>query len=82
MHWCVDYPYIVNSNSVEPNDPATNEDYYKVVREIGAAGTVVLKNVAGTLSLIKLKFIAIIGARKFHPAPTCALVSDFKSSSR
>lgn len=73
MHWCVDYPYIVNSNSVEPNDPATNEDYYKVVREIGAAGTVVLKNVAGTLSLIKPKFIAIIGARTFLLAPVHAV---------
>ena len=43
----------MNSNSVEPNDPATNahvdvqDDHFQVVREIGAASTVLLKNVAG-----------------------------------
>ena len=49
------------------NDPATNEhvdvqaDHFKVVREIGAAGTVLLKNVAGALPLKAPKSIAIIG---------------------
>ena len=78
----------MNFNSVDQNDPATNEhvdvqeDHFKVVREIGAAGTVLLKNVAGTLPLSKPRSVAIIGARTFHPAPMCALVSDFKCSSR
>ena len=48
-------------------DPATNEhvdvqsDHYKVVREIGAAATVLLKNVAGALPLRAPKSVAIIG---------------------
>ena len=58
----------MNFNSVDQNDPATNEhvdvqeDHFKVVREIGAAGTVLLKNVAGALPLNKPKSIAIIAA--------------------
>ena len=57
----------MNFNSVDQNDPATNEhvdvqeDHFKVVREIGAAGTVLLKNVAGALPLKAPKSIAIIG---------------------
>ena len=56
----------VNFNSYFPTDPATNEhvdvqaDHYKVVREIGAAGTVLLKNVGGALPLKAPKFITII----------------------
>ena len=48
-------------------DPATNEhvdvqsDHYKIVREIGAAATVLLKNVAGALPLRAPKNVAIIG---------------------
>ena len=58
----------MNFNSVDQNDPATNQhvdvqdDHYKVVREIGAAGTVLLKNVAGALPLRTPRSIAIIGA--------------------
>ena len=57
----------MNFNSVDLNDPATNEhvdvqeDHFKVVREIGAAGTVLLKNVAGALPLRKPKSLAVIG---------------------
>ncbi|PIL26516.1 hypothetical protein GSI_12274 [Ganoderma sinense ZZ0214-1] len=61
-----DYPD-VSFNAFFPNDPATNEhvdvqdDHYKVVREIGAASTVLLKNVDGALPLHKPKSVAIIG---------------------
>ena len=57
----------VNFNGWLSNDPATNEhvdvqsDHFKVVREIGAASTVLLKNVAGALPLHKPRSIAIIG---------------------
>ena len=57
----------MNFNAFDMNDPATNEhvdvqaDHFKVVREIGAAGTVLLKNVAGALPLKAPKSIAIIG---------------------
>ncbi|KAI0352075.1 beta-glucosidase [Trametes cingulata] len=60
------YP-AVNFNAWFMDDPATNEhvnvqdDHYKVVREIGAAGTVLLKNVDGALPLKKLRSIAVIG---------------------
>ena len=55
-------------NAFFPNDPATNahvdvqDDHFQVVREIGAASTVLLKNVAGALPLRKPRSIAIIGA--------------------
>ncbi|KAM5539627.1 hypothetical protein V8D89_006736 [Ganoderma adspersum] len=61
-----DYPD-VNFNGWLLNDPATNShvdvqsDHFKVVREIGAASTVLLKNVAGALPLRKPRSIAIIG---------------------
>ncbi|KAI0351205.1 glycoside hydrolase [Trametes cingulata] len=57
----------VSFNAFAMNDPATNahvdvqEDHYKVVREIGAAGTVLLKNVGGALPLKKPRSIAVIG---------------------
>ena len=57
----------MNFNAFDMNDPATNEhvdvqaDHFKVVREIGAAGTVLLKNVASALPLKAPKSIAIIG---------------------
>ncbi|KAH9856097.1 glycoside hydrolase superfamily [Lenzites betulinus] len=60
------YPQ-VSFNAFFMNDPATNEhvdvqaDHFKVVREIGAAGTVLLKNSGGALPLKKPKSIAIIG---------------------
>ena len=58
----------VSFNAFFPNDPATNahvdvqDDHFQVVREIGAASTVLLKNVAGALPLRKPRSIAIIGA--------------------
>ena len=60
----------VNFNAANRTDPATNEhvdvqaDHYKVVREIGAAGTVLLKNVGGALPLKAPKSIAIIGEER------------------
>ncbi|KAI0364024.1 glycoside hydrolase [Pilatotrama ljubarskyi] len=57
----------VSFNAFAMNDPATNahvdvqDDHYKVVREIGAAGTVLLKNVGGALPLKKPRSIAVIG---------------------
>ena len=73
----------VSFNAFFPNDPATNEhvdvqaDHFKVVREIGAASTVLLKNVDGALPLSKPKSVAIIGAF-FRPsvAPRVPLRSD------
>ena len=60
-------PSAVNFNSFNQTDSETNEhvdvqaDHYKVVREIGAAATVLLKNVAGALPLRAPKSVAIIG---------------------
>ncbi|KAI0776599.1 glycoside hydrolase superfamily [Trametes elegans] len=57
----------VSFNAFEMNDPATNEhvnvqdDHYKVIREIGAAGTVLLKNVNNALPLKMPRSIALIG---------------------
>ncbi|KAI0753721.1 glycoside hydrolase superfamily [Fomes fomentarius] len=54
-------------NAFFPNDPATNQhvdvqgDHFKVVRQIGAAGTILLKNAGSTLPLKKPGSIAIIG---------------------
>ncbi|KAI0820480.1 glycoside hydrolase superfamily [Trametes gibbosa] len=56
----------VSFNAFDMTDPATNahvdvqDDHFKVVREIGAAGTVLLKN-TGALPLNKPRSIAIIG---------------------
>lgn len=58
---------IVNFNIVTPDDPATNqhvnvqEDHFKIVREVGAASVVLLKNVADALPLKKPRSLAIIG---------------------
>ncbi|KAG9008319.1 hypothetical protein FRB90_009001 [Tulasnella sp. 427] len=58
----------VNFNAFDNNDPATNEhvdvqdDHYKLVREIGAASIVLLKNVNHTLPLKKPRSIALIGS--------------------
>ena len=57
----------VSFNAFFPNDPATNahvdvqDDHFQVVREIGAASVVLLKNVAGALPLRKPRSLAIIG---------------------
>lgn len=57
----------VNFNAFLPDDEATNErvdvqaDHYKVVREIGAASTVLLKNVKGALPLKKPRSLVLIG---------------------
>lgn len=60
------YPH-TNFNAFFPDDEATNEhidvqdDHYELVREIGAASTVLLKNVGQALPLKKPKSLAIIG---------------------
>lgn len=57
----------VNFNAFFPLDEATNEhidvqaEHWKVVREIGAASTVLLKNTNGALPLSKPRKIALIG---------------------
>ncbi|EJF60355.1 hypothetical protein DICSQDRAFT_201362 [Dichomitus squalens LYAD-421 SS1] len=57
----------VSFNAFFQNDPATNahvdvqDDHFQVVRAIGAASAVLLKNTAGALPLRKPKSIAIIG---------------------
>lgn len=57
----------VNFNAWLPDDDATNGrvdvqgDHYKVVREIGAASTVLLKNERGVLPLKKPRNLVIIG---------------------
>lgn len=56
----------VNFNAFFPLDEATNEhvdvqdDHYKIVREIGAAGAVLLKN-NGALPLNKPRSVVIVG---------------------
>lgn len=54
-------------NAFFPNDPATNghvdvqADHYKIVREIGSAGSVLLKNTGSALPLKKPRSVALIG---------------------
>ncbi|KAG6852582.1 hypothetical protein C0991_010840 [Blastosporella zonata] len=61
------YP-AVNFNANQPGDIATNEhidvqdDHYKVVREIGAASTVLLKNERGALPLNRPRKIFLAGS--------------------
>ncbi|KAF5376043.1 hypothetical protein D9615_007662 [Tricholomella constricta] len=58
----------VNFNANQPGDEATNEhidvqdDHYKLVREIGAASTVLLKNVGGALPLKRPRSIFMAGS--------------------
>ncbi|KAK3950290.1 glycoside hydrolase superfamily [Pseudoneurospora amorphoporcata] len=44
-----------------PDPVDVQEDHADLIREIGAAGTVLVKNVNGTLPLIKPKFLTIYG---------------------
>lgn len=69
-----------NFNSNLPYDDATNqhvdvqEDHYKLVRTIGAASIVLLKNENNALPLVKPRTIAMIGqdasAGLYGPSPT------------
>ncbi|KAH8116098.1 beta-glucosidase [Phellopilus nigrolimitatus] len=58
----------VNFNAFNPIDPATNErvdvqdDHYQIVRQIGAASSVLLKNQNGTLPLNKPRSLVLIGS--------------------
>ncbi|RDB23963.1 putative beta-glucosidase L [Hypsizygus marmoreus] len=58
----------VNFDAFRPDNEDTNEhidvqdDHYKLVREIGAASTVLLKNVRGALPLKKPRSIVLIGS--------------------
>ncbi|KAL5520254.1 hypothetical protein ACEPAG_9467 [Sanghuangporus baumii] len=66
LHQDEDYP-AVNFNAFNPVDEATNEhvdvqdDHDEIVREIGAASTVLLKNLNGTLPLNKPRSITLFG---------------------
>jgi beta-glucosidase len=57
-----------NFNAFLPDDETTNErvdvqeDHYKLVREIGAASTVLLKNSRGALPLNKPRSLVLIGS--------------------
>ncbi|KAJ6617970.1 beta-glucosidase [Mycena sp. CBHHK59/15] len=57
-----------NFDAFNPMNEATNahvdvqEDHYKVVREIGAASTVLLKNTGGALPLTKPRSIVLVGS--------------------
>ncbi|KAH9014733.1 glycoside hydrolase family 3 protein [Lactarius pseudohatsudake] len=61
------YPH-TNFNAFQPLDEATNEhidvqdDHDKVVREVGAASTVLLKNVNGALPLKKPRKLVLVGS--------------------
>ncbi|KAG6862792.1 hypothetical protein C0991_010162 [Blastosporella zonata] len=61
------YP-TVNFDAFRPDNETTNQrvdvqdDHYKIVREIGAASTVLLKNVNGALPLDKPRSIVLIGS--------------------
>ncbi|KAG1735614.1 uncharacterized protein EDB91DRAFT_1083699 [Suillus paluster] len=67
LHQDEDYP-ATNFNTFNPTDEATNKhvnvqaDHYKLVREIGAAGTVLLKNTNGTLPLNKPRNMLLVGS--------------------
>ncbi|KAH8985168.1 beta-glucosidase [Lactarius akahatsu] len=61
------YPH-TNFNAFQPLDEATNEhidvqdDHDEVVREVGAASTVLLKNVDGALPLKKPRKLVLVGS--------------------
>ncbi|KAH9055806.1 beta-glucosidase [Lactarius deliciosus] len=61
------YPH-TNFNAFQPLDEATNEhidvqdDHDKVVREVGAASTILLKNVNGALPLKKPRKLVLVGS--------------------
>ncbi|KAJ7475177.1 glycoside hydrolase family 3 protein [Mycena galericulata] len=62
-----DFP-ATNFDAFNPADEATNEhvdvqdDHYKVVREIGAASTILLKNTGGALPLTRPRSIVLVGS--------------------
>ncbi|KAG6870803.1 hypothetical protein C0992_012405, partial [Termitomyces sp. T32_za158] len=61
------YP-TVNFDAFRPDDETTNEhvdvqdDHFKIVREIGAASVVLLKNVDNALPLMKPRSLVIVGS--------------------
>ncbi|KAG1807782.1 glycoside hydrolase family 3 protein [Suillus subaureus] len=67
LHQDEEYP-ATNFNSYDQNDEVNNKhvnvqaDHYRIVREIGAAGTVLLKNTNGALPLNKPKNMVLIGS--------------------
>ncbi|KAH7924412.1 glycoside hydrolase family 3 protein [Leucogyrophana mollusca] len=71
MHQDENYPN-VTLNSFNPYDPINSEvnvqsNHYEIVREIGAAGTVLLKNERGVLPLDKPKSIVLVGSDAAPP---------------
>jgi hypothetical protein len=67
LHQDEQYP-ATNFNSLDQNDKVNNKhvnvqaDHYRIVREIGAAGTVLLKNTNGALPLNKPRNMVLIGS--------------------
>ncbi|KAG1821964.1 glycoside hydrolase family 3 C-terminal domain-containing protein [Suillus subaureus] len=67
LHQDETYP-VTNFSAFSPNDEATNQhvnvqaDHYTLVREIGAAGTVLLNNENDTLPLNKPRNLVLIGS--------------------
>ncbi|KAG2344292.1 glycoside hydrolase family 3 protein [Suillus weaverae] len=67
LHQDEDYP-ATNFNTFNQNDEVNNKhvnvqaDHYRLVREIGAAGTVLLKNTNGALPLNKPRNMVLIGS--------------------
>ncbi|KAK0201449.1 glycoside hydrolase family 3 protein [Desarmillaria ectypa] len=57
----------VNFNTFHPDDEATNahidvqDNHHKLVRDVGAASTILLKNVGGALPLKKPRSLVVIG---------------------
>lgn len=66
MHQDSGYPD-VTINSWQPYDPSNSlvnpqGEHYKIIREVAAAGTVLLKNERGALPLNKPKTIVLVGS--------------------
>ncbi|WYZ40847.1 hypothetical protein EsH8_IV_001188 [Colletotrichum jinshuiense] len=57
-----DYPAVGVYSNLQSHEPVDVQNGHKaLIREIGAAGTVLVKNVNGTLPLKKPKFLAVYG---------------------
>ena len=72
----IDVLSLVNFNAFFPLDEETNEhvdvqdDHFEIVRQIGAAGAVLLKN-TGSLPLSKPRSLILIGTSRSYVLQTC-----------